>query len=281
MILGYLFAALAALASGSGSILESLGVRRAGAYGGTALDLVRLRRQWIYFLGLAVDLVGFGCATAALHRLPLFLVQSVLAFSIGVTATISAFMGTRMATAGWVALTVGATGLVLLGLSAQPGPARALPPGWRWVLPAMALPVAAIAWYAKRRNRSWAAPVLAFGAGLGFSLVGVAARTLGTPGAVWLSGAAIVLNGLTAAVVFASALQKGSATAVNAIMFTTNTALSSVIGLVWLDDRVRAGFTAVAIAGVVLAMTGAVVTAHYAAAARQPLRAEPAGRSSG
>ena len=76
---------------------------------------------------------------------------------------------------------------------------------------------------------------------------------------------AIVLNGLTAAVAFASALQEGSATAVNAIMFTTNTALASVIGLVWLDDRVRPGFAAVAVAGVVPAMTGAVVTAHYAA----------------
>lgn len=280
MILGYLYAALAALASGSGSILESLGVRRAGAYGGTALDLVRLRRQWIYFLGLGADLVGFGCATAALQRLPLFLVQSVLAFSVGVTATIAAFLGTRMATAGWVALIVGATGLILLGLSALPGPARALPLGWRWILPAMALPVAAIAWYARRGHRRWAAPVLAFGAGLGFSVVGVAARTLGTPGPMWLPVSAIVLNGLIAAVVFASALQEGSATAVNAIMFTTNTALSSVIGLVWLDDRVRTGFGAVAVAGVVLAMSGAVVTAHYAAAARQTLTGTPAGRSS-
>ena len=272
MILGYLFAALAALASGSGSILESLGVRRAGAYGGTALDLVRLRRQRIYFLGLGTDLTGFACATAALHRLPLFLVQSVLAFSIGVTATIAAFMGTRMAAAGWAALTVGATGLILLGLSAQPGPARALPPGWRWILPAMALPVAAIAWYAKCSHRPWAAPMLAFGAGLGFSVVGVAARTLGTPGSVSLSVSAIVLNGLTAAVVFASALQEGGATAVNAIMFTTNTTLSSVIGLVWLDDRVRAGFGAVVVVGVVLAMTGSVVTAHYAAAAGERSR---------
>ena len=56
MILGYVFAALAALASGSGSILESLGVRRAGAYGGSATDLIRLRRQGSYFLGLGVEL---------------------------------------------------------------------------------------------------------------------------------------------------------------------------------------------------------------------------------
>ncbi|HEU5476176.1 MAG TPA: hypothetical protein VFV67_36590 [Actinophytocola sp.] len=49
---------VAALASGSGSILESLGVRRAGAYGGMLLDLVALRRQWVTFVGLSVDVLG-------------------------------------------------------------------------------------------------------------------------------------------------------------------------------------------------------------------------------
>lgn len=277
MTLGYAFAVLAALASGSGSILESIGIRRAGAYGGTSLDLVNLRRQWVYFLGLCVDLLGFVCAATALQRLPLFLVQSVLAFSVGVTATISAFMGIRMAPVGWVALGTGAAGLILLGISADPTPARVLPPGWRWILLGMAIPVAAIAWYAKRRNAFWAAPALAFGAGLGFSVVGISARTLDIPDSAWRivlepSGWAIVLNGLIAAVVFAMALQKGGATAVTAIMFTTNTALSSLIGLAYLDDRVRTGFAAVAASGFVLAIAGAVTASHYASIARQKPR---------
>ncbi|MFC0114060.1 hypothetical protein [Kibdelosporangium aridum] len=274
MTLGYVFAVLAALASGSGSILQSLGVRRAGAYGGTSLGLVALRRQPIYFLGLGADLVGFLFAAAALQRLPLFLVQSLLAFSIGVTATIAAFMGTRLAGSGWIALGIGAAGLILLGLSADPSPAMALPPGWRWILLGMAVPVAAIAFYAKRHDRVWAAPALAFGAGLSLSVVGIAARTLDVPHSVrnlilepsvW----AIVLNGLVAAVVFAMALQKGGPTAVTAIMFTTNTTLSSLIGLTYLDDRVRDGFTTPAAAGFVLAIGGAVGVAHYAAVTRR------------
>ena len=48
VVLGYVFAVLEALGSGSGSILESTGIRRAGAYGGTSLDLVNLRRQFVY-----------------------------------------------------------------------------------------------------------------------------------------------------------------------------------------------------------------------------------------
>jgi FtsH-binding integral membrane protein len=130
-----------------------------------------------------------------------------------------------------------------------------------------------MALYGKRRHRVWAAPMLAFGAGLGFSVVGISARTLDTPDSAWRlilepSVWAIVLNGLTAAVAFAMALQKGGATAVTAIMFTTNTALSSLIGLAYLDDRIRAGFTAAAAAGFILAITGAIGAAHYASLAR-------------
>lgn len=274
MILGYVFAVLATLASGSGSILESIGIRRAGAYGGRSLDLVSLRRQSIYFVGIGVDLVGFIWAAAALHRLPLFLVQSLLAFSVGVTATISAFLGTRLAALGWIALGTGALGLVLLGVSAEPGPGRPIAVEWRWVLLAMAVPIAGIAIGAKRRRGLWAAPLLAFSAGLGFTVVGISARTLDTPDSAWQLAFepavwAMALNGLTAAVVFALALQQGGATAVTAVMFTTNTAVSSLIGLVYLDDRVRPGFTTAAIAGFTLAIVGAVGVAHYSSIASQ------------
>ncbi|GAB3157692.1 hypothetical protein GCM10027258_67090 [Amycolatopsis stemonae] len=271
MILGYVLAVLAAVASGSGSILESAGVRRAGAYGGSPQDLVALRRQPLYFLGVGVDLLGFVFAAAALHRLPLFLVQSVLAFSVGVTATISAILGVRLAGAGWAALGVGATGLVLLGLSADPGPAQPLPTGWKLLLVGVAVVIAAVAFAVQRRTSRWSPIVLGFCAGLGFSAVGVSARTLDASGPVWrlvLEPAiwAMIANGLVAAIAFAMALQRGRATAVTAIMFTTNTAVSSLIGVVVLDDHVRAGFTAAAVAGFVLAVTGAIATAHYAAA---------------
>ncbi|WP_439658514.1 hypothetical protein ACSHWB_39975 [Lentzea sp. HUAS TT2] len=275
MALGYILAVLATLASGSGSILEAIGIRRAGAYGGRSLDLIALRRQWLYFLGLGVDMLGFAFAAAALHRLPLFLVQSMLAFSVGVTATISVvFMGARLGAAGWGSLLVGAIGLVLLGVSAEPGPAQSLPPQWRWVLVAMTIPVFAIAVYARRHKHVWATVALAFGAGVSYSVVGISARTLDFPDDTWrlvLEPAAwsIVLNGLAAAVVFAMALQKGGPTGVTAIMFTTNTVLSSFVGLVYLDDHVHEGYVTVAALGFLLAIGGAIALAHYAADSRQ------------
>ncbi|MFI6095695.1 hypothetical protein ACIA8G_09090 [Lentzea sp. NPDC051213] len=281
MALGYVFAVLATLASGSGSILESIGVRRAGVYGGASVDLIALRHQWIYFLGLGVDVLGFVFAAAALHRLPLFLVQSLLAFSIGVTATISAFLGTRLVAAGWGALSIGAAGLVLLGVSAEPGPARDLPPQWRWILAGAVVPIAAIAAFSRHRNEKWAAPALAFGSGLGYCVVGISARTLTVPDDVWRlvlepTAWTIVLNGFAAAVLFAMALQKGGATTVTAIMFTTNTAVSSLVGLTYLDDRVRVGFAVPAAAGFALAIAGAIAIAHYAATGRPVGDPQPA-----
>jgi drug/metabolite transporter (DMT)-like permease len=283
MALGYVLAVLATLASGSGSILESMGVRRVAAYGGSSLDLFALWRQWLYFLGLGVNLLGFACASAALHRLPLFLVQSMLAFSVGVTAVISTFLGSRLRAPGWAGLAVGAIGLVLLGVSAEPGPAQALPSQWRWILVATVIPVAAIALYARRHNHVWATVALAFGSGVAYSVVGISARTLHLPDTAWrlvLEPAAwsIALNGLTAAVLFAMALQKGGATGVTAIMFTTNTALSSFVGLVYLDDHIREGYVNAATTGFVLAIAGAIAVAHYSAnTRRQEPTAAPAG----
>ncbi|SDO60002.1 hypothetical protein [Lentzea jiangxiensis] len=283
MALGYVFAVLATLASGSGSILESMGVRRVAAQGGSSRDLIALWRQWLYFLGLGVNLLGFAFASAALHRLPLFLVQSMLAFSVGVTAMISSFMGSRLRARGWGALVVGATGLVLLGVSAEPGPAQALAPQWRWILLAIPVPVAAIVFYARRHHHVGATVALAFGSGVSYSVVGISARTLHVPDAVWrlvLEPAAwsIVLNGLTAAALFAMALQKGGPTGVTAIMFTTNTALSSFVGLVYLGDNVRDGYVTAATTGFVLAIAGAIAVAHYSANTRhkEPLP-EPVG----
>lgn len=281
MILGYLFAVLATVASGSGSVLESAAVRRAGAFRGRALALAGLGRQPLYFLGLGVDLLGFVLAAFALHHLPLFLVQALLAFSIGVTATISAMLGTRLAPAGWAMLGVGAIGLGMLGVSAAPSPATALPAIGGFVLLATPVLVAAIGWYARHRNSPWTPHLLAFGAGLGFCMVGVAARTLVPPGAAWQlvlepSVWALVLNGAAAAALFALSLQHSAATTVTAIMFTTNTALSSLIGVLVLDDHVRSGFTTIAVIGFTAAITGAIAIAHNAT---RPAESAPDRRS--
>ncbi|PPK65093.1 hypothetical protein V5P93_004164 [Actinokineospora auranticolor] len=281
MIIGYLLAALATLSSGSGSVLESAAVRRAKAFLGGASALTGLRRQPLYLLGLGVDLLGFALAALALRHLPLFLVQAMLAFSVGVTATISAVLGARLAATGWALLGLGAVGLGMLGIAAAPSTAAALPTAGVIGLLATPFLVAVAGSHAKRRAAPWSPHVLAFGAGVAFCAVGVSARTLAVPDTAWLlvlqpSLWALVLNGAVGAALFALALQHSAATTVTALMSTTNTALSALIGVLVLDDHVRPGFTAVAVIGFAAAVASAIgIARHTAAAPASAMTSDP------
>lgn len=264
MILGYLLALAGALASGTGSVLESLGVRAAGP----GASVLSLRREPRYLLGLASDLLGFGCAATALQLLPLFLVQSTMALSVAVTAILGALLGTRLPKVGWSAIVVGAVGLVLLGAAAQPGPADPVPVGWHLGLIAMVLPAAGIAAVTRHLGPTLRGPVLAVAAAVSFSVVSVSARSLRVPEPWWtLPGEAavwaIVANGLTGVILFAKALQNGSAVTMTAILFTTTTVLPSAVGLAYLGDHLRAGLEPLAAVGFVLAVGGAIAVARF------------------
>ena len=269
MIVGLLCALGAALAYGAASILQSVGIGRAGASGGGAGALAQLRTQPLYFLGLGLDGVGFVGVVVALQFLPLFLVQSVVAASVGVTAAIAALMGTRLGRPGWIALAAAGFGLVLLSLSAASEDGQELPIGWRWVLLVSAAPIGALALVGEKLPARLRAPVLAFAAGLGFSVVAIASRSLSFPHPVFKLAAdpgfwAVLAGGGVAVALFAMALQAGSVTTVSAITFTIETVLPAGIGLAFLGDSVRDGFSPVAAVGFLLAVLGAIALARFA-----------------
>ena len=269
MLVGLLCAIGTALAYGVGSVLESVAIRRAGAAGGSASELVALRTQPLYFLGLGLDGVGFLLTVAALQYLPLFLVQAVVAASVGVTALVAAMLGVRLGRAGWIALAAAGVGLVLLALSAAAENGTQLSLGWRWVLLAMALPLGALMFVGPRLPVRAGSMVLAVGAGLEFSVVAVASRSLEFPDPLWKlvqdPGAWVILvAGGIAIVMFAMALQIGNLTTVSAVTFTTETVLPAAIGLAFLGDSVRSGWTLAAVVGFALAVGGAIALARFA-----------------
>ncbi|MET0865024.1 MAG: hypothetical protein ABWZ98_11870 [Nakamurella sp.] len=269
MLLGLTFAILASLGSGAGSAVEAFGIRRAAAGGARAGDLGPLLREPIYFAGLAVDLLGFVFTVMALQLLPLFLVQAVVASSVGVTALIVAATGTPLGRPGWIALGASVTGLLLLGLSSKAGDAPALTVGWQWFLLGLAIPLAGLGFVGNRMKGLASAVLLAFTAGLAFTCVAVASRGLDVPDPFWnlllLPGVwAIVVNGILGTVLFALALQRGRVTVVAAVTFTTNTVLPAVIGIVFLGDQVRSGYALVATAGFLVAVGGAIALARFA-----------------
>lgn len=269
MLLGLLFAVLASVGSGVGSAVEAFGIRRAAARSTGRDSLGPLLREPVYFAGLAIDLLGFVFMVIALQVLPLFLVQAVVACSVGVTALIVAATGRPLGRPGWIALGASVCGLILLGISSQASDAPPLAPEWHWVLLGMSVPLAAIGVLAVRLRPPWSAVLLAFAAGLAFTCVAVASRGLNVPNSLWNLVSqpdlwAIVIDGILGTVLFALALQRGKVTMVAAVTFTTNTVVPSVVGILVLGDQVRSGYAGVATAGFLVAVGGAVALARYA-----------------
>ena len=112
MIIGLVAALAAAVAFGVASVLQAVGARRQeGAVG--AGFLLRLVRSLPFVAGLALDGVGFVATVVALRVLPLFVVESAVASSVGVTALVAArFLGARLLRPERVALVVLGVGLV-------------------------------------------------------------------------------------------------------------------------------------------------------------------------
>lgn len=257
MLIGLLGAFVAAIAYGGATILQAIGVRRLRETSTPAAFFTRLRAGWPYVTGLGLDALGFLASVGALRSLPLFLVQSVIASSVAVTALLAVLvLGARLDRREVAALAVVALGLCALAASAEDGPARGVPHGLGLaLLVAGALVGAATCIGVRRRSSS----LLALCAGLAFAGLAVGARILVWDGhplhalaspALW----AILVHAAVATIAYGFALDAGAVTSVAAITFAVETVVPALTGLALLGDEVRPHTTALAIAGFVLTL---------------------------
>jgi len=268
---GLIGALIAAVAYGSATILQAIGVRRLAAARPGSSPLVRARLGRLYAAGLLLDGVGFLASIAALRTLPLFLVQSAVASSVAVTAILAVIvLGVRLSGKEIAALGGVGLGLVALAVSALEGRAQhTYSHAGQWALLTVVpvLAIAIVGFLDTSLVRSSA--LLALTAGLSFGLVGIAARTLiiqnplwrtlGEP-AMWALGA----HGVLGTIAFAYALERGRTTSVAAITFATETVIPALIGLRFLGDGVRPHFAPVALLGFVLTLGACIVLASRA-----------------
>lgn len=270
MLLALICALVANLSYGFGTILQAAGARRASTADHLDVMLfVRLGRELPYLAGLALDVVGFLASIVALRTLPLFVVQSAIAGSIGVTALTAVFVfGFHLRASDTSAIVVLLIGLVLLGASAHGEHASHLSHAGGWLLLLGVGAVAGGGIMAARLVAPKAGLGLAACAGLGFSGTAIAARSLPVPRSLWHLAfepvaIALVLYGVCGMLMFASALQRGSVTATSAVTFAVETIVPSIVGLAVLGDRTRPHFQIVAIAGFALTLGASLVLARY------------------
>ncbi len=267
---GLLFAAIAAVCTAGATIFQALGVRRARHF--TAVNprlLLSVLHSLQYLLGLGLLIMSFLLTLAALRTTALFVVQALAAASIAAVAAVSAALfRTRLHWVEWSAIAAVCAGVTLLVITQRPSPASHLPETGSWAVLAAAVAIAVAALTAHHWLDGTAVPSLL--AGLAFGDAAVASRVIsqldGSLGALLMSPAtyAIVVSGLIGTLLYATALQRGSVTAVFGLSTVGQTIGPAVTGWLLLGDSVHPGSAPVAGLGFALSVVGAIVLGRHA-----------------
>lgn len=268
MVLGLGCALVAAVLYGFAAVLQATGARQVARTPG--LDprvMFRVLRHPPAVLALVLLMVGFVLHLVAVRLLPLFLAQTGIAVSLVITAVLAVVaFGERLSAVEWTAVGGVFAGLLLLSASAGDVGDN----GTTRMAEALLLGVVLIvllAWPASRRHSTLSTAALGALSGFGYAIVGIAGRLLPgwTPGQLLgsLSTYALVLAGVTAFFLYTLALQRGLVTVATTPLIVTQTVTPAVVGLVFLGDAIRPGWTAGAVAGFLVTLAGALALVRF------------------
>jgi len=256
------------LCNGISTIQQKVGADREPNVG--VLDftlLVRLLKNAPYMLGTTLELSGYGLSLVALRILPLFLVQSVIAASVVVTAICDRiFLRTKISRRSTYAILTVLSGLVLLSFGAEPSRAHVGKSALHLIFELLPILLGALGVLCIRIGHKISAIVLAALAGLAFGNTSTIGRILIYPHPVWklienpLSWA-LVGSAILGQYMFTLALQRATATRANASMIAMQTLGPALSGLLFFNDKIRTGFDFVVLVGALLVVIGSVLTA--------------------
>lgn len=257
---------LAAIANGTGVILEKVGVdqqpKRLKVGGNFA---ARLFRNKYYLGGIILDVVGWVLALLALRELPLFLVQSIIASNIVVTALLDQFVLRRkLPRVGYGLIAAVLAGLFLLAYTAPPQSlTRDLTSVYSWTGLGLIVVVGLLGVAAMRLSDRTSAIALSAIAGLAFGSAAIAGRVL--VGNVTFVGFlvnplsyVVAAGGTLGMVWFTIALRRSSATMVNAITLSVQTVVPATFGILMLGDKVRGGYELLMVIALTLSLVGSL-----------------------
>lgn len=266
MITGLLLAGVGAVLYGIGSVLQAVGVRQSSKRG---RGVVGAALQSAYIAGLGCDLGAWVLSLLALRRLPVFVVQAVLAGSLAVTAVIATItVGTALDRTDWYAIVAVVGALAVI--SASGGAERAVAPSTAveagLVAGALVLAVAVFT------ARWWvSAPVMAGLAGMAYGGAALAVRVM--PTASHLSGYlgeplawAVVGFGLVGTYGYTFSLEHGDVGVVTAALWVVELVVPGLIGVLLLGDHLRAGWAIPALVASAVAIGATMILARATSA---------------
>ena len=234
--------------------------------------LLRLLKNWPYLFGTFLAIVGYGLSLISLRVLPLFLVQSLIAASVLVTAFGERiFLHKRIGMNTYWALLVVLIGLVLLSTGAVPGPATIHNQTARLLVEVAPVPLTMFGMlliYAKTRNKVATFTMSAL-SGLLFGNTSTIGRILVYPTPIWkvLENPifySLVFSAIAGQYLFIVSLQRTLATKSNAVMISTQTLGPALCGLLFFDDKIQSGYQLIVLSGGILVLIGAIAAAMTA-----------------
>lgn len=258
------FCVIAALGYGVGAVLQALGARRSADKGQTGI--VAMAKQPVFLFGLLADLLSWVISRFALHTLPLFAVQTILAGSLAVTVLLAGVvLGAQLRRTDRYAIIATMVGLVVVGISAgeeqATGVTNVLKVGIMLGIPAMIV----LGLFAMKLGKSVLLAVLAGAAFTGSALAARAVHLrdesitgIVTEPLLW----AVLIYAVLALGLHAVALMRGSVGPVTAAMWATEVLVAVVVGAIALDDHMRRGWTIPAIIGIGLTLAATIVLAR-------------------
>ena len=274
---GLLFALVAAACTAGATVLQAVGVRHARHYPAVNVRLLlSVVHSLTYVMGLVLLVLSFVLTLVALKTTALFVVQALAAASIAAVAAVSAVVfRSRLHWVEWSAIGAVCVGVTLLVITQRASHATHLPKAGSWAVLIAAIAIAVLALTAHHWLDGTAVPGLL--AGLAFGDAAVASRVIaqldGSIQALLASPAtyAVVVSGLIGTLLYATALQRGSVTAVYGLSTVGQTIGPAVTGWLLLGDSVHPGTAPIAAVGFGLSVVGALVLGRHA----QPSGDEP------
>ncbi len=188
----------------------------------------RLLHQWRFVASVAIDTLGFLAQLVALQRLPLFAVQAIVAANLAVIAVLaSVVIGVSLSWREWLAVTGVVAGVGLLGSSAGAEGAHQAGAVFKIALIVATAVLGVCGLIAARLRDPARTLVLGTVAGLGYGVLGVAARVLNGFEPLTLirdpAAYAVVAGGLISFVFYTTALEGGSVTVATAAVVLAET----------------------------------------------------------
>jgi hypothetical protein len=227
-----------------------------------AVAATRLLKQLPYVGGIALDLLAGIFTLIAAHRLPLFLVQALIASSVLLTALLERiFMHRILHKNAYMAIGLVLLGLVCLAIASHPEHTARTSAALRDAILYMPFALLALGAILIRTKTTSGAALMAVISGIAFGSISIIGRMLVYPHPFWhvitnpLAGS-LVVYAVMGMFFFTAALQRAQATSINGIVVAAETILPLLVGIGVLGDSARHGLWAFVYVGCSLVVAG-------------------------